>query len=54
MYLFSLKIKIKLKNFGQKKMGFKIKEDIQIEGKYTWTEVIPQEGTTSLVLYPKV
>ena len=53
MYLFSLKIKIKLKNFGQKKMGFKIKEDIQIEGKYTWTEVIPQEGTTSLVLYPK-
>ena len=43
----------KAKEFWSKKMGFKIKEDIQIEGKYTWTEVIPQEGTTSLVLYPK-
>lgn len=41
------------KKFWTKKIGFEIKIDTPMQDNYSWIEVVPKTGQTTLVLYPK-
>lgn len=43
----------KAKKFWCEKVGFKVKEEIPMGNNNDWLEVVPPEGGTSLVLFPK-